>query len=286
VRYQFIRDNVGRFSVRALCRRMEVSTSGYYAWRDREPSARSREAVCLLTHIRATHQQSHGRYGSPRIHQSLLSQGISCGRHRVARLMKKHGVAVKRKKRFRVTTKTKAGMEWFRDILDRIFSPARKDLQWAADITYLWTREGWIYLAVVMDLYSRRIVGWSIQPYLTDELAIQAMKAALQARRPALGLVHHSDRGSQYGSKDYLKLLGEHGVVSSMSEKGDCWDNAPVESFFSTLKKELGEIFDSRNQARREVFDFIEVWYNRQRIHSTLGYTSPAEYERQKCESK
>ena len=213
------------------------------------------------------------------------SQGISCGRHRVARLMKQHGLAAKRKKRFRVTTKTKPGMEWFRDILDRIFSPDRKDLQWAADITYLWTREGWMYLAVVMDLYSRRIVGWAIEPYLTDDLPIKAMKAALQTRRPASGLVHHSDRGSQYGSKDYLKLLGEHGVISSMSEKGDCWDNAPVESFFSTLKKELGEIFETRNQVKHEVFDFIEVWYNRQRLHSTLGYTSPADYERQMAQA-
>jgi len=265
---------------------MEVSTSGYYAWRDRKPSVRSREAVCLLAHIRATHQRNHGRYGSPRIYQSLRSQGISCGCNRVARLMKQHGVAAKRKKRFRITTKTKPGMEWFKDALNRIFSPDRKDLQWAADITYLWTRcEGWMYLAVVMDLYSRRIVGWAIEPYLTDDLPIKAMKAALQTRRPASGLVHHSDRGSQYGSREYLKLLAEHGVVSSMSEKGDCWDNAPVESFFSTLKKELGEVFETRCQAKHEVFDFIEVWYNRQRLHSTLGYASPADYERQAAQA-
>lgn len=248
-------------------------------------STRSLETACLLAHIHATHQHSHGRYGGPRIYQTLRSHGVSCGRHRVARLMKQHGVTARGKKRFRVTTKAKPGREWFRDILDRIFSPGRKDMQWAADITYLWTREGWMYLAVVMDLYSRRIVGWSIQPYLTDELTIQAMKAALQTRCPASGLVHHSDRGSQYGSRDYLQLLKAYGVVSSMSEKGDCWDNAPVESFFSTLKKELGETFDSRDQARHEVFSFIEVWYNRQRIHSTLGYASPADYESQMAQA-
>lgn len=171
-------------------------------------------------------------------------------------------------------------MEAYRDLLERIFSPDRKDLQWAADITYLWTHEGWAYLAIVMDLYSRRIVGWAVEPYLTDDLPIKAMKAALHTRRPPTGLIHHSDRGSQYGSKDYIKLLRDHGIVSSMSEKGDCWDNAPVESFFSTLKKELGEVFETRSQAKQDVFDFIEVWYNCQRIHSTLGYASPADYER------
>jgi transposase InsO family protein len=279
VRYQFIRDHVGLFPVRALCRRLEVSPSGYYGWLSRTPSDRACENTSLLIHIRLAHQRSRERYGSPRIHQELQSAGVSCGRHRVARLMRKHGVQAKRKRRFRVTTRTKPGREWFRDELERIFSPERKDLQWAADITYLWTREGWMYLAVVMDLYSRRIVGWALEPYLTDDLTLQAMKAALGARRPPAGLIHHSDRGSQYASKEYLKLLRSHGIVSSMSEKGDCWDNAPVESFFSTLKKELGEVFKTRRQAKREVFDFIEVWYNRQRRHSTLQYVSPAEYE-------
>jgi putative transposase len=259
---------------------MQVSASGYYDWRDRCPSPRANENDRLLQQIRTAHQRSRERYGSPRIYHELRSSGLRCSRNRVARLMKSHGVAAKRKKRFRITTKTKPGMEWYRDVLDRIFSPDRKDLQWAADITYLWTREGWMYLAVVMDLYSRRIIGWALEPYLTDDLVIAAMKAALQTRRPASGLVHHSDRGSQYGSKNYLKLLSEHGIVSSMSEKGDCWDNAPVESFFSTLKKELGEVFDSRPHARMQIFEFIEVWYNRQRLHSTLGYTSPVNYEK------
>jgi transposase InsO family protein len=258
---------------------MQVSHSGYYEWRDHQPSQRACENTRLLEHIRTAHQRSRQRYGSPRVYHELRSAGLQCSRKRVARLMKNNGIAAKHKKRFRVTTKTKPGMEWFRDILDRVFSPERKDLQWAADITYLWTREGWMYLAIVMDLYSRRIVGWALEPYLTDDLVIQAMQAALQTRRPASGLVHHSDRGSQYGSKEYLKLLGEHGVVSSMSEKGDCWDNAPVESFFSTLKKELGETFETRAQARLQIFEFIEVWYNRQRRHSTLGYASPVEYE-------
>jgi transposase InsO family protein len=260
---------------------MEVSTSGYYGWLDRTPSRRACENTGLLIHIRVAHKLSHQRYGSPRIYHDLQSAGVACGLHRVARLMSKHGIRAKRKRRYRVTTRTKPGMEWVRDELERIFSPERENLQWAADITYLWTREGWMYLAVVMDLYSRRIVGWSLQSYLTDELTLQAMRAALLSRRPLAGLIHHSDRGRQYASKDYLKLLSEHGIVRSMSEKGDCWDNAPVESFFGTLKKELGEVFETRSQARKEVFEFIEVWYNRQRRHSTLGYASPAEYEQQ-----
>lgn len=274
-----------QFHIGSLCRVMQVSRSGYYGWLDRKPSQRERENTRLVVHIRAAHQRSKERYGSPRIYRALRGAGLSCGRHRVARLMQANGVRAKSKRRFRVTTRTKPGMEWFRDMLERIWSPDRQDLQWAADITYLSTREGWMYLAIVMDLYSRRIVGWSIQPYLTDDLAIEAMSAALQTRRPPTGLIHHSDRGSQYGSNDYLKLLRDHGVVSSMSEKGDCWDNAPVESFFSTLKRELGEVFETRHQARQEIFDFIEVWYNRQRLHSTLGYTSPAEYERQAAQA-
>jgi putative transposase len=280
VRYQFIRQISGQFRVRALCRVMAVSVAGYYAWRNRAPSARSQEETSLLVHIRAAHRRSRERYGSPRLYHELRGRGVVCGRNRVARLMRKHGVRAKYKRRFRVTTRTKPGMQWFRDELDRIFSPARKDLQWAADITYLWTREGWIYLAVVMDLHSRRIVGWSLEPHLTEDLVIQAMQAAIWLRRPAAGLIHHSDRGSQYGSKRYLALLAEHGIKSSMSEKGDCWDNAPVESFFSTLKKELGEVFETRSQARHDIFEFIEVWYNRERRHSTLAYASPADYER------
>jgi putative transposase len=273
----------GQFPVRALCRVMDVSSSGYYKWRTRDTSSRARENTRLLVHIRAEHKRSRKCYGSPRIYYELRAQGISCGRHRIARLMQKHNIKAKRKRRYRVTTRTKPGMDWFRDELDRIFSPKRENLQWAADITYLWTREGWMYLAVVMDLFSRRIIGWSIEPYLTDTLVIQAMKAAINLRQPPAGLIHHSDRGSQYGSKDFIKLLRANGIVSSMSEKGDCWDNAPAESFFSTLKRELGEVFETRQQAKQEIFDFIEVWYNRQRRHSTLGYISPDEYERQKA---
>jgi len=170
-------------------------------------------------------------------------------------------------------------MEWVKDMLDRAFTPERINMKWAADITYLWTVEGWMYLAVVMDLYSRRIVGWAIEPYLTEELPIKALEAAIQLRRPPAGLIHHSDRGSQFSSKKYREILDKHKMIGSMSEKGDCWDNAPVESFFSTLKREVGEVFETRDNARREIFDFIEVWYNRKRRHSTLEYSSPANYE-------
>jgi putative transposase len=265
---------------------MAVAPSGYYAWCGRPRSARACEEALLLERIRAAHTQSRKRYGSPKVHQSLRAQGVQIGRNRVARLMHKHGIAAKRKRRFRVTTKSKRGMIIFRNLLERNFSVERANKAWVADITYLWTRDGWLYLSVVMDLYGRRIVGWAAQPYLTDDLVIEAMNAAIALRRPQPGLIHHSDRGSQYASKDYLELLQNAGTVSSMSKKGDCWDNAPAESFFSTLKKEIEDLSTmTRTQAWQVIFEFIEIWYNRQRIHSTLGYVSPTDYEQNVCQA-
>ena len=293
MRYQFIQQMsghptsetgvaVGRgaYHVRTLCAVMQVSPSGYYAWCDRPQSARAGEEALLLTRIRAEHQLSRLRYGSPRIYKALKGQGVSCGRHRVARLMRKHGIAAKRRRRFRRTTWINPMDQWFRDVVSRHFEPESPNMVWASDITYLWTREGWLYLATVMDLHSRRIVGWAAQSYLTRQLVIEAMSAAIQLRRPPAGLIHHSDRGTQYASVDYQQLLQKHGIVPSMSEKGDCWDNAPAESFFSTLKSEMDDVSSmTRAQAWQTIFEFIEVWYNRRRLHSSLGYVSPAQYE-------
>jgi putative transposase len=280
VRYQFIRQMGGQLNIRALCRVMEVSSSGYYAWRDRPVSARACEETLLVAQIRTVHQQSRKRYGSPRIYKALRAQGVSCGSNRVARLMRKHGVVAKHRRRFRHTTIVNPTDQWYRDVLDRVFTPERPNAVWASDITYLRTKEGWLYLAVVLDLYSRKVVGWAAQPYITTDLVLEAMSTAIQLRRPPAGLIHHSDRGTQYASKDYQKLLRQYEMISSMSEKGDCWDNAPVESYFSTLKNEIDDLSSmTRAEAWQTLFEFIEIWYNRQRIHSTIGYVSPAQYE-------
>jgi putative transposase len=259
---------------------MAVAPSGYYAWCARPASARACEETLLVAHIRTAHEESRKRYGSPRIYHALKAQGIACGRNRVARVMRKHGVAAKRRRRFRHTTIVNIMDQWYRDVVSRNFKPDAPNKVWVSDITYLWTKERWLYLATVMDLFGRRIVGWAAQPYLTTDLVVEAMTAAIQLRRPEAGLIHHSDRGTQYASKDYQALLRKHGILSSMSEKGDCWDNAPAESFFSTLKNEMDDIsMMTRAEAWQTIFEFIEVWYNRRRLHSTLGYVSPAQYE-------
>jgi len=282
VRYQFIRKMSGRFSVTSLCAAMEVSTSGYYDWRQRSASFRSQEETTLVSAIARIHAKSakHKYYGSPRIHAELNAQKLHCGINRVARLMRKHGIVAKRRRRGRRTTIVNPMDKWFKDVVSRRFKPNRPNAIWASDITYLWTGEGWMYLATVMDLYSRRIVGWAAREYMTKDLVIEAMSAAIQLRRPHPGLIHHSDRGTQYASTEYRKLLDDHGIIGSMSDKGDCWDNACAESFFSTLKKEIEDLSKmTRTQAWQTVFEFIEIWYNRQRRHSTLGYLSPAQFE-------
>jgi len=234
----------------------------------------------MVGHIKAAHKASRECYGSPRIHKVLLTQGQSIGRNRVARLMRKHGIVGKHRRRFRRTTIVNPMDQWFRDVVGRRFSPDAPNKVWASDITYLTTSEGTLYLAVVIDLYGRRVIGWAARTYMTADLVIEALTAAIELRRPQAGLIHHSDRGTQYASKAYQELLRKHGMVSSMSEKGDCWDNAPVESFFSTLKKEIDDLSKmTRRIAWQTLFEYIEIWYNRQRIHSTLGYLSPAQYE-------
>ena len=282
MRYQFIQSLTGRFPVTALCRAVHVSASGYYAWKGREPGKSQKQNEMLLGQIRTFFARSKQTYGSPRIWKDLLETRISCGKHRVARLMCKAGLRAVVAPRFRVSTDSKHFLPVADNLLARNFSAPGPNVKWASDITYLWTGEGWLYLAVVLDLFSRRVVGWSVQARLDRALVVNALRSALCQRHSRAGLLHHSDRGSQYASGDFQAVLSRQGIACSMSRRGNCWDNAPVESFFGTLKQELVNRcrFATREVARREVFEYIEVWYNRQRRHSSLGYVSPAEFER------
>lgn len=235
----------------------------------------------LLELIRQIHRSSRGVYGSPRVHARMRMQFRPCGKNRVARLMHDHQIQARQKRKFRATTDSKHGFPVSGNVLDRKFTPEAPDKVWAADITYIPTQEGWLYLAVVMDLYSRKVVGWAMDNRISRHLVGKAIWMAIGRRNPAEGLLHHSDRGSQYASADYQNLLKSHGIACSMSRKGNCWDNAVMESFFGSLKKELihHRRYETRNQAQLEVFEYIEVFYNRQRIHSSLGYRSPDEFE-------
>nr|WP_206108271.1 IS3 family transposase [Paludisphaera soli] len=282
MRYDFVEAHRGRWPVRLMCRILAVSPGGYYGWRGRPESERTRRREALAVAIKAVHVEVKARYGSPRIHAELVARGHACGVKTVARLMREHGIAAKTRRKFRCTTDSNHDRPVAENVLDRRFEPVAADRAWAADITYIATAEGWLYLAVVEDLYSRRIVGWSMGPRIDSRLVVDALEMALAGRSPGEGLVAHSDRGSQYASDHYQRLLSDHGIVCSMSRRGNCWDNAPMESFFASLRKELtrGEIFATRGQARASLFEYIEVFFNRVRRHSSLGYRSPAEYER------
>lgn len=266
-----------------MCRLLQVSTSAYYAWRERPESQRARDNRALLVEIKAIHRESDQSYGSPRICHALNQQGMRCGENRVARLMRLHEIRVVAAKPFKVTTDSKHQLPVAENRLNRQFEPEAANQAWAADITYIWTSQGWLYLAVVMDLFSREIVGFSMHKTIKRDLVIEALKMALGRRTVGAGLVHHSDRGSQYASGDFQSMLSASGIECSMSRRGNCWDNAPVESFFATLKRELvhRRQYASRTEARSDIFAYIETWYNRKRLHSSLGYLSPVEYEAQ-----
>jgi putative transposase len=269
------------FRVRAMCRVLGASRSGYYRWLKGLESQRVRGDRRLKVEIRAVYRRNRGRYGSPRVHRALQQQGVKCGENRVARLMKEEGLQARRDRRFKVTTRSVSGRRVASNRLNQEFSVPRLDTVWAGDITYLWTREGWLYLAVLLDLCSRRVVGWSSSDRLSSPLVESALETAFRQRRPAPGLLHHSDQGGQYTSLDYQAALAAQGVQVSMSRRGNCYDNAMVESFFSTLKAELEGYghYETRRQAQAELFEYIEVFYNRQRQHSSLAYRSPAEFE-------
>jgi len=284
LRYACIARHLGEFPLRLMCRVLGVSRSGFYAWKDRPRSLRARANDRLTLEIRAVHAEVKERYGARKIRKELNESGIECSRNRVTRLMGEAGLACKRAGKFRVTTNSDHTFPLVRNELMRQFDLSQNkkaDKAWASDITYLSTREGWLYLAVVIDLASRRVVGWSISERLDRFLPLSALSMALSSRRPAAGLLHHSDRGCQYASWEYRRALDEIGAIASMSRLGDCWDNAVVESFFATLKTELAHDakWKTREEARRAVADYIEVWYNRKRRHQTLGYLTPVQYE-------
>ncbi len=264
-----------------MCRQLGVSRSGYYAWRTREPSPRAQEDEQLVQQIQQVHQQSRETYGSPRVLDDLKEQGFEVGRRRVARLMKENGITGTPPKPFKRTTDSKHDLAVADNVVNREFTVEAPDTVWATDITYVRTWEGWMYLAVVIDLFSRRVIGWSMATHMRTDLVMDALTAALGRRLPALNMIHHSDRGSQYASHDYREALRNNGIVCSMSRKGNCWDNAVVESFFATLKKDLihRRPWPTVRQAREAIAEYIEVFYNRRRKHTTLGYVSPADFE-------
>lgn len=281
MRYRFIKDNQSQFHTETMCQVLCVSRSAFYAWLKRAKSKREIANDQLLEKIKKAHKKSRKTYGSRRIHRQLVSESETCSKNRVARLMSRNGIEAKTKRKFRATTDSKHDLPVAENLLARQFEVDAPNKVWVADITYIPTEEGWLYLAGVMDLGSKMIVGWSMGERMTKELAMDALKMAIRQRNPLEGLMHHSDRGSQYASYDYQYLLGKHGMICSMSRKGNCWDNAPMESFFGSLKTEctLHRRYHSRSEARRDIFHYIEIFYNHERLHSTLGYRSPAQFE-------
>jgi putative transposase len=281
MRFKLIDEAKKQFPVHRLCNVLGVSESGFFAWKHRGASQRQLDDMVLLAHIRSQFALSHETYGSPRMHVELCEDGVLVGRHRVARLMRDNHIKALQKRRYKKTTDSNHGGLVAPNLLDQDFACDGPDQKWGVDISYVWTREGWLYLAIVLDLYSRRIVGWETSDRLKKDLAITALKRAIATRQPPRGLIHHSDRGSQYCSHDYRKLLAVNGMLSSMSGKGNCYDNAMVETVFKTIKSELvwRTSFQTRQQAKNALGRYIDGFYNPRRRHSALGYKSPIKFE-------
>lgn len=281
MKYAWIAKHARLWPVAKLCGALEVSPSGFKAWRGGgKRSAQRLSDAQLLEAIAAIHAELKGVYGSPRMHEELRERGYRVGKTRVERLMRDNGIRARHKRRWKATTDSNHALALAPNLIARQFSPAQPNACWGADITYIWTDEGWLYLAVVLDFFNREIVGWSLQEDLSSSLACDALSMAWCRRRPEPGLIHHSDRGVQYASAAFQARLAEYGMHCSMSRKGNCWDNAPTESFFNSLKNELihGRSYRTRSEARAEVFQYIEGFYNRNRRHSTLGYISPLRF--------
>jgi transposase InsO family protein len=281
--FQFIEDHRDEFPVIRMCKVLEVSRSGYYAWRGRPPSEREMANQELYEKIKEEYDKSSGTYGSPRIYQALKKQGIVCSENRVARLMRSRDLRAKQKNRYRTTTRPNKADPVAPNLVDQDFEAERPNQKWLTDITYISTEEGWLYLAAVLDLCSRRIVGWAMSDRMTGDLTIRALKMAIRQRQPELDLIHHSDQGSQYTAGDYQQLLKDWDIRVSMNGAGSWYDNSPMESFFGTLKSErvYHQVYRTHDEARSDLFYYIEVFYNRRRLHSSLGYCSPEEYEQQ-----
>lgn len=280
-RYEFIRANEGQENISDMCSALGISQSAYYAWRNGATSKRQREDERLQTLIFATHQEHRQVYGSPRMTAELKDQGEKVGRRRVARLMRENRISGLQKRRWRRTTDSRHKLPVAKNLLDRNFQTAAPNKVWVGDITYVWTAEGWAYVAVIIDLFSRKVVGWALRKSLSRELAMTALTKALMLRQPPERLVHHTDRGCQYASRDYRKLLATNGLIQSMSGAGNCYDNAACESFFASLKKELvhRESYATRTEAYDSISDYIDNFYNPIRRHSALGQRSPVEHE-------
>jgi len=281
VKYAMIHFHDALFKVRLMCRVLRVSPSGYYEWRSRTPASNARRREWLDVQVQAAFVAEKGRAGAPRVVRRLKAQGHRCGRHQVARSMRRQGLRAKAARKFKATTNANHTLAVAPNLLQQDFSAERANQKWVADMTYIPTGEGWLYLAVVMDLYSRRVVGWSMSSRMTATLVCDALRMAIFRRQRPCGVIVHSDRGSQYCSKEHRGLLDQHGMICSMSAKGNCYDNAAMESWNHSLKVEAihGERFDTRDGAMAHVFDYIEVYYNRQRLHSLLGYFSPEAFE-------
>jgi putative transposase len=282
VKYGFMRAHQDQFKVSRMCRALEVSRSGYSSWRHGKESKRSEQNRTVLVEIKKVHEENREAYGAVKTWRELKAQGIECGRHRVARLRRQAGIEARRKRRFRVTTQSRAGVIAAENKLNQCFEVGVVDRAWVGDITFIATSSGWLYLAVLLDLYSRRVVGWAMSERIDQQLVLDALKMALGQCRAQAGLIHHTDQGRQYSSTAYVETLKGHGMIQSMSRKGNCYDNAVAESFFSSLKNEMVNhcSFKTREEARTAVFEYIEVFYNRQRRHQSLDYLSPVDYER------
>ncbi len=282
MRFAFIKENEKAFEVKAMCETFEVSRSGYYSWKKRPASETAQRAESLTAEIANIHLKRKEVYGSPRVHSELLDRGHRCCVNTVAKLMRNAGIRAKTKRKFKATTDSRHDRPVAENLLNREFdSPTSPNEVWVTDITYLWTDEGWLYLAAVVDLFTRRVVGWALETRMTSQLVVDALQQAIDQQRPSGEVLCHSDRGSQYASEQYQNQLQENGFVCSMSRKGNCWDNASMESFFATLKKELihHERYETRQAVRRSLFEYIEIFYNRIRKHSALGYQSPVQFE-------
>lgn len=281
MKYAWVDAHRKEFELAEMCEVLAVSVSGYRAWkRGGTPERKRLTDAQMLALIRAIHAELKGAYGSPRITEELRARGFPASKERVERLMRENGIRARHKRRYKATTDSKHGLPVAPNLLDRNFTPAAPNQAWTADLTYIRTDEGWLYLAVVLDLFNREVVGWSIKPRMTADIVIDALAMAWFRRKPAPGLIHHSDRGSQYASHAFQARLNEYGMTCSMSRKGNCWDNAPTESFFNSLKNERvhGTRYRTRAEAIADLFDYIEPFYNRKRRHSTLGYVSPARF--------
>lgn len=283
MKYAWIERERATYPLAILCNVLTVSVNGYRAWkRGGTPSRKRLTDTQMMALIRATHAQLKGAYGSPRMLREIRARGFPASKERVERLMRENGIRARHKRRWRATTNSRHSLPIAPNRLERNFTPAAPNQVWTADMTYIWTDEGWLYLAIVLDLFNREVVGWSIRPRMTADIVTDALAMAWFRRKPASGLIHHSDRGSQYASQAFQAKLVDYGMVCSMSRKGNCWDNAPSESFFNSLKNERvhGQRYATHEQAKDDLFDYIEIFYNRSRRHSTLGYVSPAQYLR------